>query len=84
MAKRATARPEAPRVKTPAEQTIARLGWLLALIAVLGLISKPSTPWIFLWVPMLTFGIAKLPQDLRDAWRRRQLRRWQAERENDE
>ena len=72
MAKRAAARREHPPAKTPAQQTVARIGWLLALIAVIGLIAKPSTPWIFLWVPMLTFGIAKAPQDLRDAPRRRQ------------
>jgi len=71
MAKRATARSQPPRVKTPAEQAVARIGWLLAVIAIIGLIVRPSTPWIFAWVPMLTFGIAKAPQDLRDAWRRR-------------
>jgi hypothetical protein len=77
MAKRATAPPQPPRVKTPAEQAVARIGWLLALIAIVGLVTKPSTPWIFIWVPMLTFGIAKAPQDLRDAWRRRQATRQQ-------
>jgi len=74
MAKRA-ARREIEPAQTPAQQTVARIGWLLALIAVIGLATKPSTPWIFLWVPMLTFGIAKAPQDLRDAWRRRQAMR---------
>jgi fatty acid desaturase len=78
MAKRAIARPESPRTKTPAERTVAQIGWLLALIAVIGLITKPATPWLFLWVPLLTFAIAKAPQDLRDAWRRRQVARRQA------
>jgi hypothetical protein len=77
MAKRAATRPTLPPAKTPAQQTVARIGWLLALIAVVGLATKPSTPWIFLWVPMLTFGIAKAPQDVRDAWRRRQAKREQ-------
>jgi hypothetical protein len=83
MAKSASARPKPPRVKTPAEQAIARIGWLFTLIAIIGLIAKPAPPWLFVWVPMLTFGISKAPQDLRDAWRRRQVRRWQAEEQGD-
>jgi hypothetical protein len=75
MARRESARGEAPPQKTAAQQTIARIGWLLALIAIIGLIARPSTPWLYIWVPMLTFGMAKAPQDLRDAWRRRQATR---------
>lgn len=83
MAKSANARPKPPRVKTPAEQAVARIGWVLALIAVIGLIVKPATPWIFLWAFMLMFGVAKAPQDIRDAWRRHRLHRWEARKQDD-
>jgi len=53
MAKSASARPEPPRAERPAEQTIVRVGWLLAVIAIIGLIVRPS---------MLNFGLAKAPK----------------------
>lgn len=71
MAKRTPARRVPAPAKTPAQQLVARGGWLLALIAVVGIGIRPSTPWLYLWVPMLTFGVAKLPSELRDAWKRR-------------
>jgi hypothetical protein len=71
MAERTPPRRLPAPAKTPARRLVARIGWLLAVIAVIGIATRPSTPWLYLWVPMLTFGVAKLPSDLRDAWKRR-------------
>lgn len=79
MAKRTPARRQPAPAKTPAQQIVARVGWLLALIAVIGIATRPSMPWLYLWVPMLTFGVAKLPSDLRDAWKRRRATQQEAE-----
>jgi len=66
---------ELPREKTAGERTVARTGWVLALVATVGLFTTPFLPWAFLWVPMLTFGTAKVPRDLHDAWVRCRVRR---------
>jgi hypothetical protein len=49
--------------------------WCIGVAAVVGIVLRPSVPWLYLWAAMLTFGFAKLPAELRDAWRRMRERR---------
>lgn len=50
------------RARTPvdARRVIAWVGWLLALVGVLGLIFAPGL--VLLWAFCIAFGLAKLPQ----------------------
>ena len=71
----ARARRDNGKQKTPAQRQLMYAGWLIALVAVIGIVLRPVVPWLYLWAPMLTFGAAKLPSELRDLWRAWRARR---------
>jgi hypothetical protein len=55
--------------QTPVHQAIARVGWLLVVIGLAGLIVLPRL--LLLWVFFIGFGVAALPRATLEWWRSR-------------